>query len=276
MDRPGVSGIRVLTETVQIAGTLGPSMTGYLARPDTDAVLGGVVVGMELFGISAHVREVCEHLAGLGFLALAPDLYHRLAPGVELPEDEHGRARGFQLLNGLTRSDVLVDLRATSDDLHARGGVLAGMLGLSIGGHLAYLAASEIPLPAVAIAYGGWLTNTDIAVSRPDPTIARTPGITGRVLFLVGEHDHLIRPEHRREIADALTDAGVDHDLVEYPGARHGFLSTRRDSYHAAAAGDTWQRIEQLFRTAVASTRDATVTARESHLTARSASKSSP
>ncbi|GIH46652.1 carboxymethylenebutenolidase [Microbispora rosea] len=55
----------------------------------------GVVVAMELFGVSAHVRDVCERLAADGYLALAPDLYHRDAPGIELPHDAAGRERGF-------------------------------------------------------------------------------------------------------------------------------------------------------------------------------------
>ena len=268
--RTGVAGIRIHTETVDIPGVTGAPMTGYLARPDTDAVLAGVVVGMELFGVSAHVRETCDRLAGLGFLALAPDLYHRHSSAIELPEDEGGRARGFQLQNELTRVDVIADIRATVALLHARCGVLAGMLGLSVGGHLAYLAATEIPLPAIALAYAGWLTTTDIAVSRPDPTVTKTSGISGRVLFLVGDHDHLTGENERRDIAAALAAAAVDHELVVYPGAGHGFLNTRRDTYHRAAAQDAWHRIERLFRDAAAATRGAAAPTADDHVTARS------
>lgn len=94
---------RVITETVTIPLPGAAPMQGYLARPDTTDPLVGVLVGMELFGISAHVRDVCEHLADLGYLALAPDLHHRHASIVELAEDEDGRARGFALLHQMTR-----------------------------------------------------------------------------------------------------------------------------------------------------------------------------
>ncbi|MEV4423592.1 dienelactone hydrolase family protein, partial [Patulibacter sp. NPDC049589] len=72
----------VLTETVEIATGDGPPMTGYLARPAVPST-SAVLVGMELFGVSAHVRDVCERLAEQGHVALAPDLYHRTAPGIE-------------------------------------------------------------------------------------------------------------------------------------------------------------------------------------------------
>ena len=246
--------VRVLTQTVQILVPDAPPMGGYLARPDTDAPPPGVVVGMELFGISAHVRDVCDRLASLGYLALAPDLYHRSAPGTELPEDQHGRTRGFELLNQLSRPQAIDDIRDAVDYLHARSSRIAGMVGLSVGGHVAYLAASELDLPAVAVVYGGWITNADIPLSQPHPTITKTPGINGRVLFLVGEQDQLIPVEHRRQLAQALTDAGVAHELVEYPGAGHGFLSNRRDSFAASATDDAWQRIQQLLSPTTAAT----------------------
>jgi carboxymethylenebutenolidase len=238
---------RVLTQTVQIPVPGAPPMGGYLARPATDATPPGVIVGMELFGISAHVRDVCDRLAGLGYLAVAPDLYHRTAPGIELPEDEHGRTRGFELLNQLTRPQAIDDIRAALNYLQDRGSRIAGMVGLSVGGHVAYLAATELDLPAVAVVYGGWIPTTDIPLSRPEPTLAAAVGITGRVLFVVGEHDQLIPPEHRQAIVDALHAADVRHELVEYPGAAHGFLSDRRDTYDPAAAKDAWQRIGRLL-----------------------------
>lgn len=76
-----------LTHSVEIGADDGTTMGGYVARPAGPGLFPGVVVAMELFGLSAHVRDVCEHLVSLGFVALAPDLYHRSAPWVELAED---------------------------------------------------------------------------------------------------------------------------------------------------------------------------------------------
>jgi len=132
----------ILTHTVDIDVDGGTTMRGYVARPTGPGPYPGVVVAMELFGVSAHVREVCEQLADLGFVALAPDLYHRTAPGVELAEDAAGRERGFQLLHQQTREQVLRDIAAAITRLRTDGSAAVGMVGLSVGGHVAYLAAT--------------------------------------------------------------------------------------------------------------------------------------
>lgn len=236
-----------LSESVQISVPGATPMAGYVARPVDTSRAPGVIVAMELFGVSAHVRDVCDHLAALGYFAVAPDLYHRSGPATELAADADGRARGFELLQQLTRPHVLDDIGATIDFLAARCTALSGMVGLSVGGHVAYLAATQFDLPAVAVLYGGWIPTTEITISQPDPTIGSTRAITARILILVGEHDPIVPPEHRRQITAALRAANIDHELVEYPGAGHGFLCHRRGSYHAGAAADAWQRIEGVL-----------------------------
>lgn len=231
-----------LSETARIPVPGTAPMTGYLARPAGARPIGSVLVGMELFGVSAHVRDICDRLASVGYVALAPDLYHRSAPGVELAADDRGRARGFELLQQLTRAQALDDVRAAIAWLGPRA-PLAGMVGLSVGGHVAYLAAAHLDLPAVAVFYGGWVPTTEITISQPEPTINATPAITGRVLMVVGSLDPVVPPEHRRQIADALSGAGIDHQLIEYPGVGHGFLCDRRDTFHAEAADNAWNRL---------------------------------
>lgn len=230
----------ILTERIEIPVGNGAPMGAYVARLTGTALRPGVIVAHELFGVSAHVRDACERLAALGYVAIAPDLFHRTAPGVELAHDEAGRERGFELLEQMTRGEVLRDVRAAMEHLRAGGGPRVGIVGLSLGGHVAYLAAT-------VVLYGGWIPSTDIPLSRPEPTLSRTPGITGRILVLVGEHDHVVPPEHRRGIARALRAAGVRHELVEYPGAQHGFLCNRRASYDPVCAEDAWRRIQELL-----------------------------
>ncbi|MGH3804487.1 MAG: dienelactone hydrolase family protein, partial [Pseudonocardiaceae bacterium] len=118
---------------------------------------------------------------------------------------------------------------------------------LSVGGHVAYLAATALDLAVVVVLYGGWIPTTDIPLGRPEPTLARTSAIAGRILLLVGEGDHVVPPAHRREIVRALRAANVRHEIVEYPGVAHGFLSERRDTHNPEAAHDAWQRIEKLL-----------------------------
>jgi carboxymethylenebutenolidase len=83
----------ILTHTIGIAVGGGGRMGALLARP-SGGPFAAVIVAGELFGVSAHVRAVCERLAEAGYVALVPDLHHRTAPGIELPEDLQGRERG--------------------------------------------------------------------------------------------------------------------------------------------------------------------------------------
>lgn len=238
----------ILTSTHTLEIEDGTTMGGYLARPAHDQARGALVVAPELFGVSAHVRIVCDRLAVSGFMALAPDLYHRTAPAVELAEDEDGRRRGFELLEQMTREQALADVRASITFLQRRDRDRpVGMIGLSLGGHLAYLAAAELSLAATVVVYGGWLPTTEIPLGRPEPTLNRSEGITGAILVLVGDQDAVVPTTDREAITAALQAAGVRHEIVTYPGARHGFLSDRRDSHDPAAAADAWRRIDQLL-----------------------------
>jgi carboxymethylenebutenolidase len=236
----------VLTETITLP--VGDSvMPAYLARPRDPESRGAVVVAHELFGVTAHIRDVCERLATTGLTTLAPDFYHRADAVVELPHNADGRRRGFVQLERLQREHVLVDAGAALEYLRAAGSRRIGLLGLSLGGHIAYLTATAHPVDATVAAYPGWLTDTDIALSRPTPTIAETPGIAGQVLILVGAADHAVPDSDLREIDSALTAAAVKHEIVTYPDTPHGFLCDRRDTYRAPAADDAWRRIATLF-----------------------------
>jgi carboxymethylenebutenolidase len=231
----------VRTERIDVTVGDGPPMGAYLARPGVPGAFPGVVVGMELFGVDSAVRDACHHLASLGFVALAPDFHHRTAPDTELPRDTAGRDRGFELLHLMTRAQVLDDVGAAVDTLHGLGCERVGMVGLSVGGHIAYLAATEFHLD-VAVFYGGWLPTTEIPLGRPEPTLSLTPKITGRELYLVGENDHVVPPAHQSEIAAALADAGVRHEVVVYPGTGHGFLAA-----DPTTAADAWRRVHTLL-----------------------------
>jgi carboxymethylenebutenolidase len=224
-----------------------------LAAPSGGSPHGGVIVGMEMFGVTAYVRDVADRIAALGYTAYAPDFYRRVAPGIELAADDAGRARGLELAGALTREQALEDLRAAVDLLRARDdatGAVA-MLGMSFGGHLAYLAATQLDVATTVVFYGGWLTGTDIALSRPEPTLALTPGIAAPLLFFVGDADHAVPAADHERIAAALSAAGVEHELVVYPDTPHGFFCDVRDTYRPAQAADAWARARRALASAL-------------------------
>lgn len=227
-------------------------MPAYLAEPTTPGSQPNVIVGFEMFGVSSYIRSVTDRIAGLGYRAMAPDFYHRLGTHIDLPPTPEGRDRGLELLQRLDRPGVrhdMVGLLAYFDEF-GDGPQRTAMVGLSAGGHIAYYAATQVPLAALAVFYPGWLTDPGIALSRPEPTLnlsARIAEFSTPVLFLVGDGDHLFTGEQRAEIVERLRNDGVNHEMVVYPDTPHGFFCHERDSFRKPAADDAFERLTRLL-----------------------------
>ena len=231
--------------TIQISVADGTTMHAYLASPAAGPARTGVIVAHELFGVNPDIRGVADGLAAAGYLTIAPEFYHRDAPaGRWLQRDDDGRREGFTYLNRLGRRQALNDAAACAGWLSSQPPVeQIAMVGFSAGGHLSYLAACQLPISRTAVLYGGWLPTTDIPMSQPSPTLDLTPGIRGRLLYLVGADDSLIDAAQRRQIGDALQAAGIDHELISYPGAAHAFFWPETATFSQQARDDAWSRI---------------------------------
>ena len=239
----------VTNEAIELPVADGTTMRAYRARPAGDPARTGVIVAHELFGVNPDIRQVADDLAAAGYLAIAPEFYHRDAPaGRWLERDDGGRTEGFGYLNRLRREQAVDDTAACVGWLNAQPTVeRIAMVGFSAGGHLSYLAACRLAIDRTAVLYGGWLPTTDIPMSQPTPTLDLTPGIRGRILYLVGEDDALIDAAQRREIGDSLKAAGIDHDLVVYPGAEHAFFWAGTPAFSQSARDDAWSRVLALL-----------------------------
>jgi carboxymethylenebutenolidase len=235
--------------TIKIPVQDGTSLPAYMARPAADPAPTGVIVAHELFGVNPDIRGVADELAGAGYLTIAPEFYHRdAAPGRWLQRDDAGRQEGFGYLRRLGRDQALADAAAGLEWLRSQPGIeRVAVIGFSAGGHLSYLAACRLPVSRAAVLYGGWLPSTDIPMSQPTPTLDLTPGITGRILYLVGEDDALIDAGQREQIRAALAAAGTEAELVSYPGAGHAFFWPGTPPFDAAARDDAWARIMKLL-----------------------------
>ena len=233
------------TKTVEVTSS---GLPVYVAMPMGNDPRRAVIVLQEIFGVNGHIRDVTERLARAGYVALAPALYHRQAPGFETgytPEDiQVGRQYKVQ-----TRADELLgDIQATID--YARtlpqvqpGGV--GCIGFCFGGHVAYLAATLKDTVAIASFYGAGIPDT--AFGSGPVALARTPQITGTLHCFFGREDASIPAAAVGQIRSALQQAHIDHQIFEYDGAGHGFFCDRRGSYNPAAAADAWEKVKQLF-----------------------------
>lgn len=238
----------IRTERIQIPSD-GKTMGGYLARPTDDLARPAVLVFMEIFGVNFHIREVTDRVAAEGYVALAPDFFHRTGPGAEYGYDEDGFAKGMALLNQLSADEMIADAQAALASLRARKDVKGdqvGAMGFCIGGHMTYLTACETDVRAAASFYGGGIAAPQGPGGGPS-TLGRTSQIQGRILCLFGERDGLIPSDQVEAIQAALAKGGIRHDTVVYPGADHGFFCDQRGTYQKAAADDAWERVKSLF-----------------------------
>jgi len=200
---------------INIKALDGHPLGGYLATP-TGTPKAGLLVLQEIFGVTAHMRHVTDDFAAHGYLALAPALFDRVAPGTELPYTriDEGRA----LMQKLAINDVASDLSGAIATLrgHLPAGAKVGVVGYCWGGAIADLAACRTDADA-AVAYYG---RANVAWLNEKP---RCP-----ILYHFGAKDPLIPPEIVAQIRDGRPGATA----WVYPEAGHGFSCDERPEFH--------------------------------------------
>lgn len=243
----------ITTKSISLAVTPnGPMMDVFICEPSAIDAPRTCILLPEIFGITEDIKQAATRIARMGYRVAIPDLHFRVAPRTVLEANAEGRQKGLDLLHAMTRENVLTDLAALHGFLTKKGHTDRdiAILGFSAGGHIAYLAAAELPFRAAIILYGGWVGNTGILLSQPEATVTLTPGIakyTGKLLYIVGGDDHLIQQPEVDAIGKALEQAEADHRIVVYEGVGHGFMFEGRTSFNQAAHDDTWRQVEALL-----------------------------
>ncbi len=221
---------------------IAPGFAGYLALPPSGEGP-GLVLWPEIFGINPHIRSVAAQYALDGFVVLAPDVFWRQAPRVELGYEGDDRQRAMTLMQAYGDADMRADIQSSVATLRARpetAGHQVGTVGYCLGGKMAYLTAATASVDAAVAYYGGGIhKQLDLAAD-----------ITCPVLFHFGGEDDHIPPPAVQSVRDAMV--GKQAEVHVYPGARHGFNCWARASYHPASAalahGRTLQFLaERLF-----------------------------
>jgi carboxymethylenebutenolidase len=237
------------TQDVQIETSKGGTMGAYLALPEGGGPAPAVLVYMEIFGVNGHIRDVADRLAAEGYIALAPDYFHRTAPGVQLGYDEAGFEAGMGYLRQLDAREMISDAKDAIAYLRSRDDVIGdriGAIGFCIGGHMTYLTACETDIAAAASYYGGAIAAPE-GLGGGESTVSRTPRIKGQIHCYFGGRDLLIPAEQVEAIRKALVDGSIEHEIHVYPEADHGFHCDQRGTYHEASARDAWGRTLELF-----------------------------
>jgi len=214
----------------------------HRAAPPEGEPAPAVIVLQEAFGVDDHLRSVCRRLAREGYVAVAPELYHREGPGVTLGYGDFSLVRPH--LARLDNAGIEADLKATLASLRADpavDGKRIAALGFCAGGFAAFLAACRTDVAATVSFYGGGIVRERPGM-RLAPLVAETGAIRCPLLAFFGEKDASIPPSDVAALGEALRARDKSFEIVSYPEAGHGFFNDARDSYRASAASDAWQR----------------------------------
>jgi carboxymethylenebutenolidase len=235
---------KVITETVALAVADGTIMDAFVARPTEPGKYPGMLVFQEAFGVNGHIRDVTQRVAGEGYVAIAPELFHRTAPpGFEGNYDNFASVTPHT--QAVTEAGATADIRAGFDWLQEQPQVISdrvGSIGFCMGGRMSFLACATIPLKAAVSFYG----------ARIAPTLlGHATNLQGPILFFWGGRDKHIGQDQIRAVVEACDRAGKAYVNVEISDADHGFFCDARASYNSAAAKEAWSLTRTFLETHV-------------------------
>jgi carboxymethylenebutenolidase len=203
---------------VKLRAADGQELSAWVARPEGEPIAGLVVV-QETFGVNAHIRSVAEGWAKDGFLAVAPALFDRIEPGVELAYEGADMDRARSFIPKLDVDKSLLDTKAAMDYAASATGKKVAVIGYCYGGTIAWLAATRLGAAAAVGYYGGQIAR----FAGENPSCP--------VMLHFGRQDAHIPAEE----VDKVQAAHPDVEVYWYD-AGHGFNCDARSSYNAAAA----------------------------------------
>jgi len=243
----------LIIEEPKFAAYGGYQLPAYVARPAAGHRHAAIIVANEIFGIHAYIKDICRRLAKLGYVAIAPDYFDRGGD----PSTVTDMAQVMPIVAQARQPQVLGDTAATVSWLQAQPFVKSariGVTGFCWGGNVVWMSAAKVPGIRAGVAWYGRLappaTAPAAGAPAPDPMPLQVVGeIKIPVLGLYGEKDQGIPVKDVDAMRAALIAAGNSHcELIEYPGAQHGFHADYRPSYNEAAAADGWRRMRAWFK----------------------------
>jgi carboxymethylenebutenolidase len=223
-----------MNDRITIEGRDG-AFGAYIARPKTSPAP-AVVVLQELFGVNADIRKTCDELAEQGFLAVAPDLFWRQEPGVDLSNvtSEADWQHGLRLYAAYDRDAGVKDVKDTVDAvrnlLECNGKV--AVLGYCLGALMVFLTAVRCQGIDAGVAYHGGDT---------DKYLGEVDGLNAPLLMHLAEEDEFISKAAQAQIKAALAKK-LNTTVYSYPGQNHAFSRHNGAHYNAAAAALAHER----------------------------------
>src|SRR5271155_4214762 len=227
-----------MNDRVTIEGHDG-AFAAYIARPKNSPAP-AVVVLQELFGVNADIRKHCDELAEQGFLALAPDLFWRQEPGVDLNvTSEADWQHGLRLYQAYDRDAGARDIKDTVNTV-AKLAECTGkvaVLSYCLGGLMTFLTAARYDVDAAVVYHGG----------DTEKYLGEVGGLNAPLLMHLAEEDEFISKPAQAEIKSALAKK-PNTTVYSYPGQNHAFSRHNGTHYNVAAAALANGRRSEFLR----------------------------
>jgi carboxymethylenebutenolidase len=207
-----------LSETIKLKAADGHELGAYVARP-AGTPIGGLVVVQEIFGVNSHIRSVADGYAKDGFLAVAPALFDRFEPGVELSYAGEDMQKAMSFVPKLNMEWSVADTAAALDYVRRETGKKSGVIGYCFGGTIAWLSSTRLNPDAAVGYYGGHIIHF----------VNETPKCP--IILNFGKKDTHIPVE----AVEKITQAHPEVQIYWYD-ADHGFNCDARASFDAPSA----------------------------------------
>ena len=210
----------------------------WLAEPE-GAPKGAIIVIQEIFGVNEGIRRKADHWASFGYVGIAPDLFWRLEPGVELdPDVPEEFQQALALMQRFDQDKGIADIEAAIREARARlpQGGKVGAVGYCLGGRLAFMTSTRTDIDASVAYYGVGL----------EGLLGEKHAIAHPLMLHIAGADHFVTPDKQAQIHQGLD----DHPKVtihDYPGEDHGFAAEMGKRRSAAAAELADSRTEAFF-----------------------------
>ncbi|TFW21549.1 dienelactone hydrolase family protein [Duganella callida] len=227
-----------MSETLTVTVADG-SFNCYVARPAGERPAPVIVVLQEIFGVNAGIRGIADDYASKGYIAVAPDLFWRAEPGLDMSEAKPGDwARGFALYSAYSFDVGVSDIAATVNAARTVRGASGkvGVTGYCLGGVLTYLSAARGDADAFVAYYGG----------ATEKYAAEAVNVRQPLLYHLAEEDEYIGKDAQATIRAAFA-ANPNITLYSYAGCNHAFARPNGNHYDAAAATLANARTDAFF-----------------------------
>ncbi|PKB82350.1 MAG: hypothetical protein BZY88_04550 [SAR202 cluster bacterium Io17-Chloro-G9] len=219
----------------------GQDMNLYASIPGGSGPFPAVVVIQAAGGVNDFITKVSDSLAEGGYVAVAPDLFHRMT--------DDSVTDGITKAGQLSDPEIITDVNAAVDFLRnhsAVDGERIGVTGFCMGGRVTWLAAATNPHFKAAVPYYGGNLMVPRGGADQSP-FQLTNGINCPILFHFGEVDANPSQDDMRTLDDELTRLGKPHKFFTYPGADHAFMDHTGARYHKESAETSWPRTLEFF-----------------------------